>query len=151
MKVFQHSPLAGGSAVGAEIEQELERQRYDALYFEDRRQELMVQYPDHWIAVYNEAVVATAKRLPQLIRKLDKLGVPCGKVFVEDLSTKDDILILSRRKPHCLTRIANRPFGACNFPREVGRQRIRLMTSQTTVAINRSRTASLPGSEWHLA
>ena len=79
------------------IVQELERHRNDALYFEERRQELLEQFPDHWIAVYNKEVVATAKRLPQLIRKLDKQGVPRGKVFVEYLSTKDEILILSSR------------------------------------------------------
>ncbi|MBI2906262.1 MAG: hypothetical protein HYX92_01260 [Chloroflexi bacterium] len=77
-----------------QVQQELERYRTDALYFEQHRQELLQHYPEQWIAVYGQQVVATAKRLPQLIRKLDRLGVPRGQVFIERVSATEDLLIL---------------------------------------------------------
>ncbi len=78
-----------------QIQHRLERYRRDALYFEAHREELLEHYPDHWVAIYNQAVVAAAKQLPQLLRKLDKLGVPRGEAFVEHVSGEDDVLVLT--------------------------------------------------------
>lgn len=76
---------------------ELERYRTDALYFEQHRPDLLRRYPDRWIAVYNQAIVGTAKRLPHLLKTLDKRGLPRGQVFIEHLSPKEDLLILPCR------------------------------------------------------
>ena len=80
-----------------QAQRELERYRNDALYFEGRRQELLRQHPERWIAVYEQQVVGTATRLPQLIKLLEKRGLPRRRVFIEHLSAKEDLLILLSR------------------------------------------------------
>lgn len=77
-----------------QAQQELERYRNDALYFEGHRQTLLRQHPERWIAVYDQRVVGIAKRLPQLIKQLDKLGLPRRRVFIEHVSAKEDTLNL---------------------------------------------------------
>lgn len=76
------------------IQQELERFHNDAVYFEEHRQELIEQYPDMWIAVYNKQVVGTAKDPKRLLAQLKRKGIPPNEVLREYLSTKEDILIL---------------------------------------------------------
>lgn len=76
------------------VQQELKRYHDDALYFEERRQELTKQYPDQWIAVYNKQVVGTSKDPKRLLAQLKRKGIPPNQVFLEHLSTKEDILIL---------------------------------------------------------
>jgi len=80
-----------------QIQQELDHYRNDALYFEHHRQELLRRYPERWIAVYDQQVVGTAKRLPQLLKQLEKRGLPRGRVFIEHVSAKEDLLILPFR------------------------------------------------------
>ncbi len=77
-----------------QVQDELERYRADALHFEAHRQELLEEYPERWIAVYGRQVVGTARRLPRLLEKLDRKGLPRGRVFVEHLYSKEDLLIL---------------------------------------------------------
>ncbi|MBI3327239.1 MAG: hypothetical protein HYZ81_11130 [Nitrospinae bacterium] len=76
------------------VQEELERYREDALYFEQHRQEWLQRYPERWIAVYNQAVVATARRLPQLLERIEKQGLPRAQVFIEHVSAREDLLIL---------------------------------------------------------
>ncbi len=80
-----------------QVQQELERYRTDALYFEQHRQEFLQCYPERWIAVYNQQVVGTAKRLPHLLQELEQRGLPRGQVFIEHVSSKEDLLILLSR------------------------------------------------------
>lgn len=79
------------------VPEELDRYRTDALYFEQHREDFLQRYPERWIAVYNQAVVATARRLPQLLRQLEHRGLPRGYVFIEHVSAKEDLLILPSR------------------------------------------------------
>ena len=72
-----------------------DRYRADALFFEAHREELLRQHPEHWVAVYDQRVVGTARELLQLLEQLDRLGLPRGRVFVEFVSAKDDLLILT--------------------------------------------------------
>jgi Family of unknown function (DUF5678) len=73
---------------------EHERYRADALFFEEQREELLQQHPEHWIAVYDRRIVGTARELLQLLEQLDRQGLPRGRVFVEFLPAKEDLLIL---------------------------------------------------------
>lgn len=78
-----------------QVERGIEHYRADALYFEAHRQELLRQYDDHWVAVYDQRVVATAREHSELLDQLDRQGFPRGEVFIEYLSAKEDLLILS--------------------------------------------------------
>lgn len=79
------------------VKEDLERSRADALFFQAHREELLDQYAERWVAVYEQHVVATADRLPQLLKRIDRAGLPRGRVFIEFLSTKEDLLILGAR------------------------------------------------------
>ena len=76
------------------IAQELERFRKDALYVNEHWEELTARYPDRWIAVYEERLVADAKNPSQLRSKLLKKGVPPGEAYRRYLSTKEEDLLI---------------------------------------------------------
>lgn len=77
-----------------QVQQELERFTADMLYFDQHRHELLRQYPDKWVAIYQNQVVATAKTLPRLVKQLERKGIPKGRAFVEYVTAKEDLLIL---------------------------------------------------------
>ena len=64
------------------------------LYFDQHRQELLQQYPEHWVAIYNQQVVGAAKNLKRLIRQLERSGIAAGQLFRECLTEQADLLIL---------------------------------------------------------
>jgi hypothetical protein len=77
-----------------QAQQELDRFTADMIYVEQHREELLRQYADRWIAVYNEQVVAAAKDLKRLIRSLERKGLSPGHVYREYLTENEDLLIL---------------------------------------------------------
>ena len=81
-----------------QVDQELERYTGDMVYFDEHRQELLEQYPERWVAVYDKRVVGAAKSLKRLISKLKKEGIPPGQVYREYV-TKDDILLIVAALP----------------------------------------------------
>jgi hypothetical protein len=78
-----------------QVQEELQRHRQDALYFQQHRQELLTRYPDRWIAIYHQQVVGAAKDHKRLRQQLERKGIPPGQVFREYLTDKEDLLILA--------------------------------------------------------
>ena len=76
-----------------QVEQELDRFQDDMVYFDRHRQEILKQYPEKWVAIYNHKVVGVAKALPRLIAQLERKGVR-GKAFVDYVTEHEDLLIL---------------------------------------------------------
>lgn len=76
------------------VQQELDRFRDDALYFDHHREELLAQYPDRWVAIYDQQVVGAAKDLKRLIKQVQRKGLSPGQVYRGHLSTKEELLIL---------------------------------------------------------
>ncbi len=77
-----------------QVQRELERFTSDAQYFDQHRQELMRQYPDRWVAIYDQEVVGAARDLKRLIAQLERKGIPRGRAFVDHASEREDLLIL---------------------------------------------------------
>ena len=77
-----------------EIQADLERFNRDAAFYEAHREELLQQYPERWVAVYNQEIVVTAKDLEQLVVQLQRKGIPRGRAFVEYVTAKEELLIL---------------------------------------------------------
>ena len=77
-----------------QIREELQRFRSDIAYFDQHRQELSSQYPERWVAIYHQQVVAAAKDLQRLIKQLERKGVPRGRAFVDYTTERQDVLIL---------------------------------------------------------
>ena len=58
-------------------------------YFEARREELLEQYPGHWVVIYQRQLVGAASNLGQLTALLDHLqdtGISISEVLVEYLN-----------------------------------------------------------------
>ena len=77
-----------------QVQRELDRYRHDAVYFEEHRADLLADYAEQSVAIYNRRVAASAERLPDLLNKLDQAGLPRCHVFIEHLSREEDVLIL---------------------------------------------------------
>jgi hypothetical protein len=71
------------------------RYRDDALFLDRHRQELLRLYPDQWVAVYHQEVVASARDPRRLRKQLERKGIPPGETYWEHLVGADDILILA--------------------------------------------------------
>ncbi len=78
-----------------QVEQELARFQSDAEYFDAHRSELLTQYPDRWVAVYNHEVVGAAKDTKRLVKQLHRKGIPPAHVYTEYLTENEELLILA--------------------------------------------------------
>jgi hypothetical protein len=77
------------------VQQELEQYRSDAHYFDEHRAELLAQYPERWVAIYNQHVVAVAKDAKRLKSQLERKGIKPSRVYREYLTQQEELLILS--------------------------------------------------------
>ncbi len=62
--------------------------------FECKRAELTAQYPNKWIAMYNEDIVAVADSLQDLLSRMDDRGVPRKEAIVEYMDTEQRSMVL---------------------------------------------------------
>ena len=73
---------------------ELERFTQDALWVEERREQLLETYRDRWIAVYNREVVGAARDLTRLLRQLQRKGISPAHAYRRYLTDKEELLIV---------------------------------------------------------
>jgi len=73
---------------------ELERFRQDTDYLLSHWEELLQQYPEQWVAIFNREVVGTAADFGQLLTDLQNKGVPIGRARIEHLTRREDVLVL---------------------------------------------------------
>ena len=74
----------------------LEQGDKDNAFLESHQQEWKEQYPDKWIAVYQEELVAIAATTADLYRKLEERNIPRNETKVRFLNTKDVNWMLER-------------------------------------------------------
>jgi hypothetical protein len=79
---------------GSQVQQEIERFTQDTLWFDDHRQEMLQQYPERWVAIYNKQVVGSSKDLDQLVGKLERKWLRPGHVFCDYVTDRKELLIL---------------------------------------------------------
>ena len=77
-----------------EVQAEMEQFERDIAYYQAQRETLLQQYPETWVAIYNQQVVGAAKDLKRLIHQLEKRGIPKCRPFVEYVTEKEELLIL---------------------------------------------------------
>jgi len=63
-------------------------------YVDSNREELLKRYPDHWIAVYKDHVIAADKDLRNLISTLRRSGTRLEEVAVELLTSEETPVLL---------------------------------------------------------
>jgi hypothetical protein len=73
---------------------ELRRFRQDVEYFEAHRDELLSRYPEQWVAIFKQQVVAADPDYDRVLDQLEAKSIPVGKVFIERATAKDELLIL---------------------------------------------------------
>jgi len=78
-----------------EKQAELRRFRKDAEYYEAHRAELLQQYPEQWVAIFNQQVVAADQDFDRVLDEVEGRGLPVGRVFIQRLTAKDELLILA--------------------------------------------------------
>lgn len=82
-----------------QAQRELERFAADALYCDRHRRELLQQYADRWVAIYDERVVGAADDLKDLLKQLQRKGLDPAHIYHEYLheylTGKEELLILA--------------------------------------------------------
>ena len=76
------------------IQKGQERFRRDIDYYEAHQEELIKQYPEHWVAIFNEQVVGACPDCKRLLHELHEKGVPVGSVYIQLATEKDEFLIV---------------------------------------------------------
>jgi hypothetical protein len=84
---------AGGGQM-PDIQAELQRFSRDTAYYEAHQEELLEQYPEQWVAIYNEQVVGASPDARELLHNLQAKGLPVGQVFCGYLTRKEELWIL---------------------------------------------------------
>lgn len=64
-------------------------------YIDSNREKLLKRYPNRWIAIHKEKVLAADKDLRNLISALRKSGTPLEQVAVELLTNEKTPVLLS--------------------------------------------------------
>ena len=67
----------------------------DVGYYEGNREKLLEEYPEKWVAIYNQKVVGAETDVPQLLADLKQRGVPTERILVRHVTRKDEMLILA--------------------------------------------------------
>ncbi len=73
---------------------QLKQYREDVIYLDSLVPELVKEFPDHYVAVYQKKVVGTGKYRKILLRKLEKEGIPRDGVAIEFMATNPILLIV---------------------------------------------------------
>ena len=73
---------------------ELEQAQRDLEYLASVYDEFQRKYPNQWLAVFNEQVVAVAEDPDDVYAALKSAGVPLGQAMVMPLIGDDRILVL---------------------------------------------------------
>ena len=75
------------------FQEKLERAREAERFFDAHRDFLIATYPEQWVAIYGEQVVAASDQLEDLMARLEGTAFPLGHVFI-DLASEDGEFLL---------------------------------------------------------
>jgi hypothetical protein len=73
---------------------ELQHFHRDVEYYQAHWEQLLDQYPEQWVAIFDEQVVGADPDAYRLLANLRERGIPTEKALVKYVTAKDDILIL---------------------------------------------------------
>lgn len=71
------------------------RLKQDTTYYEAHYEELLEQYPEQWVAIYQQKVVGTASDGRELLLSLKEKGFPLRHVLVKHLTREEEVWILA--------------------------------------------------------
>ena len=76
------------------MHEELRNYAHQMFLLESKRPQLAQEYPNHWVAMHADSIVAIEKEFDELLAKIDEKGVPRSDVFMEYLDTEKRCMIL---------------------------------------------------------
>ena len=77
-----------------EKQAELGRFHRDVVYYQVHREELLKEYPEQWVAIFNEQVVGASPDYDQVLDQVQAKHIAVGRVFIDRVTAKDELLIL---------------------------------------------------------
>ena len=77
-----------------EREAKLQQFHEDVIWFETHRKELVAQYPNHWIGVYQKEVVGADEDLEALMKRVKASGVSIRSTYFDFAATKPKIWVI---------------------------------------------------------
>ena len=77
-----------------EKQAELRRFRRDVDFYQAHQDELLKQYPEQWVAIFNEQVVGADPDYDRVLDQVQAKRISVGRVFIERVTAKDELLIL---------------------------------------------------------
>lgn len=75
-------------------EESIARFQQDVDYYESCYEELLLQYPEQWVAILNQTVVGSDTDLDRLLSRLNSEGIPIEKALIEHVTAEEEVLIL---------------------------------------------------------
>jgi hypothetical protein len=79
-----------------DTQRELQRFHSNVEYFHTHRDELLRQYPEQWVAIFDERVVGADSDYERLLKGLKADQIPLGKVYIQQATDRDELLILAQ-------------------------------------------------------
>ena len=77
-----------------ELQAELKRFKQNTQYYEAHREDLLKQYPEQWVAVFNQQVVGAAPDFDQFLTTLEQSGIPAERALIEHVTRREELFIL---------------------------------------------------------
>ena len=72
----------------------LEQFSADARWFDTHRKDLVAEYPDQWIGVFQRKVVGASDDIEDLVIRLQAKDLPVGSIYVDFAATKSKAWII---------------------------------------------------------
>lgn len=82
--------LAGGAE---EMRRKSERYYANFQFGEENKADLIKEYDNHWVAIFDTSVIAHGNKLNDLMQTICKKNIPLDEVFVEYFSSKDSLTL----------------------------------------------------------
>ena len=73
---------------------EIERFKGNVRYFETNYSALVKQFPNEWVAIFNQSIILHDRSYIRVLKSLRGLGVNTGHAYVQFLETKQRTQIL---------------------------------------------------------
>ena len=87
--------MAGTQPIATPQDAALQETERDMKYYAARRAELLRQYPNLWVAIHSQRVVAAAPEIEQLFAELRSHGVAAEEALIQRLTDEEEVLILA--------------------------------------------------------
>ena len=80
-----------------DIKKELQKFTKDGQFLDVHYEELLEEYPEQWVAVFDEKVVGAGPDFDRLLDDLQARGLPLGRIVIEKVTAEEEVWILVSR------------------------------------------------------